>query len=324
MIAWKIRRTVAPALWVALLVLPVSSLEAAGGDLPLDLQFREVQSSVWERADAQGSTEHLASGPEGLAWALTQLHEQSNRELELYRLEPTADRWARIQQLAATREEIRGDISAARSLGLGEALQSIRERAGSCPYEYDVAADAFPLGSGAGASSSADWWSGCSQLGSVYCYAYAEVDSLYDSESKSGSGTSVLRSCSASVSGSGDCYSYARSYVYVASLSLYVQRTATNTDCGAIPLSATLSCTQHPVGGGYPQVDCTASASGGVPPYQPYWKHGNQAETSGGWSYNFTCKYLSAGFTPFTVRLRVEDSSGADAFRFFYCGNLDP
>lgn len=312
----------APILAIALIF---AALPAWSAETPLALQFEELQASVWERATADGATEHVATGPEGLAWALTQLHEQSTRELELYLLEPSAARWERIQDIAKTMDEIRGDISQAQSMDLGDALRSIQERANACPYSYTLTAEADPLNPGATASASSDWWSGCSQSGTAYCYTYAEVDTVHDSESKSGSGTDVFRSCSASVSGSGDCYSYARSYVYVYGLSLYVQKTATNTDCGSDPLVTTLSCGVD----GYPGHECTATASGGTPPYRAYWKVDNYAEYedssspgNGPWDIYFICKYLPPHNQTVIIRSRITDSNGGEKIRSYYCSDF--
>lgn len=319
------------ALFVAALAV---ALPAAALDAAVDVsQYKEVRPSVWQRPTPDGAVEHLAVGPEGLAWALTQLHEQSNRELDLYLREPSAERWARILDLAATMEQIRADITEARPLGLEEALGVISEQAVSCAsYGYSRTADAYPLNPGAAATSAASWWNSCGLLGEVYCYAYAEVDAIFDSESLSGSSaTSVSRSCSASVSGSGDCYSYAYAYVYVSSLGIYSTVSDSNGTCGSPPpLSASLNCTQYPVGGGYPWVDCTGSASGGVAPYRAYWKFDTSAEYedsnspgSGPWTAGFTCKYLSSGHQPWPLRLRVVDSAGTQRTRTFWCGGLE-
>jgi hypothetical protein len=309
-------------------VLPLAAQDRAPETATLAQQYKEILPSVWERVGLDGRIEHLALGPEGLAWALTQLHEQSNRELDLYLKEPTTERWARIEALAKTMEQMRADITHARSIGLREALKSIQEQAASCTYSYSTTASAGHLSPGATASSSASWSTTCGYLGEVYCYAYARVNSIYSSDSKSGSGTtSVSRSCSASVSGSGDCSSNAYAYVYVPALSLYDSKSASSTDCGSVPLSASLSCNQYAPGQGYPQVDCTGSASGGTPPYHAYWKEGSYAEYesygspgSGPWGYTTICKYLTPGFTGFVVRLRVVDGAGAQQIRNWYCG----
>jgi hypothetical protein len=308
--------------------LPLAAAGTAPNELALQLQYQEISPSVWQRADASGAVEHVAIGPEGLAWALTQLHEQSNRELELYLKEPTAKRWARVEEVATTMEQMRADITHARSMGLGDALQALQQAAQACDYNYSAQASAGPLNVGATASSSASWWNNCGDVGSIYCYAYARVNSTSNYESHGGSNaTSISNSCSASVSGSGDCYSYAHAYVYVSALSIYFDRSATNTDCGSAPLSASLSCSQPGPGQGYPQVGCTGSASGGAPPYHAYWKEGSYSEYeaygspgSGPWSYTTICKYLSTPFTPFQVRLRVVDSHGAQQSRYWYCG----
>lgn len=317
--------------------LPAAALDAAP-EVTQDVdalarEYQQVRPSVWQRPTPDGAVEHLAVGPEGLAWALTQLHEQSNRELDLYLRAPSAERWARILDLAATMEQIRADITEAQPLGLEEALGVISEQAVSCgSYGYSRTADAYPLNPGAAATSAASWWNGCALLGEVYCYAYAEVDAIYDSESLSGSSaSSVSRSCSASVSGSGDCYSYAYAYVYVSSLGIYSTVSDTNGICGSPPpLSASLSCTQYPIGGGYPWVDCVGSASGGVSPYRAYWKFDDDPEYeawgspgSGPWDLGFTCKTESTGFEPFPVRLRVVDSAGTQRTRTWWCGGLE-
>jgi hypothetical protein len=311
--------------------LPVAAQGNAPDLATLAQQYQEIFPSVWQRVGLDGQVEHLALGPEGLAWALTQLHEQSNRELELYLKEPTAERWARIGDLAKTMEEMRADIAHARSIGLREALRSLQERAAACSYSYSRDANAFPLNLGAGSNSSASWSNNCGYLGEVYCYAYASVNSIYTSESHSGSSTtSVSRSCSASVSGGGTCYANAYAYVYASAISLYSSKSATSSDCGTVPLSTSLSCNQYPPGGGYPQVDCTGSASGGSPPYHAYWKEGSYAEFeaygspgSGPWTKSTICKYLSPGFTPFTLRFRVVDSAGAQQIRNWYCGGAE-
>jgi hypothetical protein len=314
--------------------LPAAALGAAG-DVSTDVeslvrQYREVRPSVWQRATLDGGVEHLAVGPEGLAWALTQLHEQSNRELEIYLREPSAERWQLILDLSATMEQMRADITEARPLGLEEALGAIIEQAELCgSYSIAVAADAYPLNPGAAATSSASWWNTCGELGYVYCYAYAEVDDIHDSESKSGSSTtSVSRSCFASVSGSGDCYSYAYAYVYIPELGIYVSISDTNHDCGSPPpLSASLSC----VHGSYPNFQCTGSASNGSPPYEAYWKIGSGSEYedsnspgTGPWNVNLICKYQSPGFQPYPVRFRVVDSAGAEKTLTRWCNGLVP
>lgn len=318
----KFRRTPALALLLALAALPALALGASAVDLPLALQFEEVQPSVWERAVADGVTEQVASGPEGLAWALTQLHDQSTRELELYLQDSTAARWSRIKELAKTMEQIRADISTARGVGLANALQYIEERNDACGYTYQLTAEADPLYPGAQASSSSDWFGACGQTATVYCYAYAEVDAVHDSESKSGSGSDLDRSCAASVSGSGDCYSYARSYVYSSSLSLYVQKTATNTDCGSTPLATTLSCGVD----GYPGYSCTATASGGTPPYRAYWKVDSYSEyeDTGGapWDIYVVCKYLPPHNQTVTIRSRITDSNGGEKIRTHICADF--
>lgn len=308
--------------------LPAAALDAAQDVDSLARQYLQVRPSVWQRTALDGGVEHLAAGPEGLAWALTQLHEQSNRELDLYLREPSAERWARILDLAATMDQIRADITEAQPLGLEEALGVIIERAESCDYDYHRSADAYPLNVGAGAVSAADWWNNCGYLGSVYCYAYAEVDDIYDSESHSGSSaSSVARNCSASVSGSGDCYSYAYSYVYVSALGIYSTVSDTNGTCGTAPLVLSFSCNQPGPGEGYPQVDCTGTPSGGGPPYRAYWKYDTNPEYeaynspgTGPFSNTTICKYLSPGFEPYTLRLRVVDSAGAQKSRSFFCG----
>lgn len=318
---------------VALVVAPsVAAVEAGRVELPLELQFREVSPSVWQRTLGNGRVEHLAVGPEGLAWALTRLHEQSTRELEAYLRQPTDERWARIEGLAATMEAMRADIADARPRSLGDTLRAIQERASSCDYDADVDADAFPLNPGAGATSSASWWNNCGYLGQVYCSASASVDSIDDYESKGGSSTSsISKSCSASVSGMGDCDSWSYASIYVGAISYYHEEYANNGSCGSPPpLSASLSCTQYPVGQGYPVVSCSGSASGGVPPYRAYWKEASYSEYededspgNGPWDYGTLCKYLSPGFSPFQVRLRVVDSNGAQKTRTWWCG-LDP
>lgn len=314
------------------LVLAAALPAAAQGSAPdlaiLAQQYQQVFAGVWQRSGLDGQVEHLALGPEGLAWALTRLHEQSNRELELYLQKPTAERWERIGDLAKTMEEIRADITNARSIGLREALRSLADRAAACHYTIDLSADAHPLNPGAGASASASWWNDCNQVGCVYCYTSASVNSTSDNESQGGChAVSVGRSCSAAVSGSGTCSSYAYAYVYVSGLSIFNDVSDSNSSCGTTPLSASLSCNQYPPGGGYPQVDCTGSASGGTPPYHAYWKEGSYAEFeaygspgSGPWSKSTICKYLSPGFTPFTLRFRVVDSAGAQLIRNWYCG----
>ncbi|MCB1033236.1 MAG: hypothetical protein KDD47_05320, partial [Acidobacteria bacterium] len=66
-------RLILVSAWVlALAALPSVSvaLDPPEMGLPLELQFQEVQPSVWQRMDPEGRTEELATGPEGLAWAL--------------------------------------------------------------------------------------------------------------------------------------------------------------------------------------------------------------------------------------------------------------
>lgn len=307
---------------------PAAALDAGEDAGDLAQQYRELGPSVWERVALDGRVERLAAGPEGLAWALTRLHEQSNRELDLYLREPSAERWARIQGLADTAARIRADVSAARPLGLETALRAIAAQAASCPYSYSRSADAYPLNPGAGASSSASWWNQCGWLGEVYCWAYAEVGAIHDSESKSGSSaSSVSRSCSASVGGSGNCYSEAYAYVYVSALGLFADAEDYNAICGTPPLSVSLNCSQPGPGQGYPQVNCTGSASGGAPPYRAYWRYNSNPEFEafgspglGPWTRSEICKYLTPGFEQWQLRLRVVDGNGAQQTRSFFCG----
>jgi len=92
-------------------------------------------------------------------------------------------------------------------------------------------------------------------------------------------------------------------------------------------MSVSLSCSQPGPGEGYPQVDCTGSASGGSPPYHAYWTDASGSEyeaygspDSGPWVKTTICKYGSPYFEPYTLRLRVVDSDGSQSTRSWFCG----
>jgi hypothetical protein len=323
------RRTRQHPTLLALLLVLSAAPPAAALEVPLDLatleqEYREILPGVWQRDGLDGRTEHLAIGPEGLAWALAQLHERSSREIEVYLEQPTAERWERIEDLAKTMERMRADIGAARSIGLREALRAILDRAAACDFSGTVDANAYPLNVGAGASALASWWNNCSQQGCVYCNATACIDRTCVSDSKSAcSTTAVSRSCLAQLAGSAGCFSSAYASVYAQGPSVYLSASEADDDgdCGTAPLAASLSCNFV-----YPTVDCTGSASGGSSPYRAYWKEGNYAEFesigspgSGPWTYGTLCKPNSPGFQPFQIRFRVVDSTGTQKIKTWWC-----